>query len=495
MNSYWNNSNKNIRKKFNTLKDDMVTDICIIGGGITGISIGYELNKRNKDFIILEKDIIANKTTGCTTAKITSQHGLIYDYLINSFGKNFANNYLLANETAIKNIKNIIDKENIDCDFKIDSSYVYTSDKNNVQKIKNEASALNLLNHNFEYLTDIPLPLDILCGIKFYNQANFNPLKYVYGLIKTFYKNNIFEHSLVTKIKYKNGKYEIFANNKIVKCNNLILATKYPIKDIPGFYFLKLYQETSYAICIKTNGKKFDGMYINVDIPKLSFRWINDDTLIIGGNNHKTGDNVNTLDMYKYLEDIAKKIYPNCKILHKWNSEDTISLDKLPYIGKFSNILPNLYVATGFNKWGMTSSNIVANIVCDKIENKKNKFEDIFNSTRFKPIKNIKELNNMIKESVYSLFINKIKIRFKNNKENNNLNGFIIKEGNKLIGISRDEKGNIYKIKPICTHLGCLLNYNHLDNTWDCPCHGSKYNFDGKLIYGPSCKDLEIYKV
>ncbi len=494
MNSYWNSSIDNYRKKYDKITGNLTTDICIIGGGISGISIGYELNKRKRDFIILEKDIIGNRATGKTTAKVTSQHGLIYSYLVNSYNKDFAKKYLLANEKAIDSIKSIIERENIDCDFKIEDSYVYTNDSNSVQKIKDEAAALNLINCNFEYITSSTLPLDMMCGIKFFNQANFNPLKYVFGLINCFYNNNIFENSLVSNIKYEDNKYKVFVNGKVVTCNHLVIATKYPLKDIPGFYFMKLYQETSYVICIKTNGKKFNGMYICEDVPKLSFRWINDEILLIGGNNNKTGDNVNTLDKYTYLEHIAKKLYPKCEILYKWNTQDTISLDKIPYIGKFSNLLPNLYVATGFNKWGMTTSQIAANIICDKIENKDNEFEDIFKATRFKPLKNCKALNDMIKESIYSLFINKLKIRFKNSYNDNNLSGIIIHKNGKLIGISKAPNGKIHKVKPICTHLGCLLNFNHLENTWDCPCHGSRYNFDGKLIYGPSCKNLIRYK-
>ena len=191
----------------------------------------------------------------------------------------------------------------------------------------------------------------------------------------------------------------------------------------------------------------------------------------------------------------ANRIYPDCNILYKWNTRDCITLDKIPYIGQYSNIMPNLYVATGFNKWGMTSSNVAANIITDKIMGVKNEYVQSFDSTRVKPIKNIKELKNMTSQVFKSFITNRIKIPNEEIEKIKSNNGGIIKIKGMSVGIYKDEKGEIYAVNPTCTHLGCLLTWNNLDKTWDCPCHGSRFNYEGKNLYDPALKNLERYDI
>lgn len=491
MNSIWlENLNT---KKSNKLENNINTDVCIIGAGITGITIGYKLNKENIPFIIVEKDYIASKSSGYTTAKITSQHGLIYSYLKNAYSLKFASDYLYANESAIEDIKRIIFNEKIECNFEIKSSYVFTNDSKKVNDIKSEYDTLNKIGFKTNLLNNVNLPLKSLAAIEFTNQAQFTPTKYILELANKFYEN-IYENTCVKKI-YKNGSSFIVEteNGNNITCKKLVIATKYPIKDIPGFYFTKLYQETSYVIAIKTD-KKIDGMFINCDIPKISLRSVNynnENIILLGGQNNRTGEKVNILDKYKNLENIAKSMFDKFEILFKWNTEDTISLDKIPYIGKYSNLYKNCYVATGFNKWGMTSSNIAANIIFNNIIGKKYKYEHVFNSTRFNILKNRKAIGELTKESIKGLVTNKLKVKMEDYNNLENGNGIIIKEKGKLVGVFKDISGKIYKVNPICTHLGCLLNFNRLDKTWDCSCHGSRYTYDGKIIYGPSSKNLE----
>ena len=239
-------------------------------------------------------------------------------------------------------------------------------------------------------------------------------------------------------------------------------------------------------------------MYINSESPTFSFRtaqYNNDKILLFGGVGHKTGQGANMQSTYDILEKEIKKIYPNSQTLYRWNTKDCITLDKVAYIGHFSNLMPNIFIGTGFNKWGMTTSNVAANIICDLINNKKNEYENIFSSTRMSPIKNRWEMKNILKESSYSLLINKLKIAPDKLKEIENNSGGIIDINGSKIGIYKDINGKIYAVKPMCTHLGCLLSWNVLDKTWDCPCHGSRFNYDGKNLYDPALKDLEIFNV
>lgn len=496
MNSFWIKNFKN--KTYPPLNDNLHVDVCIIGGGITGISCGYYLVKNNINVCILEKDKIIEKTSGHTTAKITSQHDLFYNYLYNSYGKDFAKKYLESNEEAILNIKNIIDLENIDCDYEFENSYVYTTDENNVQKIKDEIQILEKLNYNANFLNSINLPISNLkAAIEFNNQAQFNPIKYANALCNIITENSglIFENSKVEKVeKYKN-EYKIYCNKKIITAKNVVIATRYPIINFPGFYFLKMYSEASYLIGVETSSNLPQGMYINSDTPTFSFRTADFNgkrILLVGGMGHKRGAKIDLTNSYNILEQKAKELYPDAKVLYKWNTHDSISLDKIPYIGEFSLLYPNVYVATGFKKWGMTTSNISATIITDKILGRENKYAEIYNSKRFNLIKNIKEFGNILKETSSSLIFNKFDMPQAKPKDVEPLDGKIVNYNGTKIGLYKDESGKEYKVIPTCTHLGCELSWNNLDKTWDCPCHGSRYTFEGKLIYGPSKKNLKI---
>lgn len=246
---------------------------------------------------------------------------------------------------------------------------------------------------------------------------------------------------------------------------------------------------------IDTHSKLFDGMYINQNQPIYSFRTAkfgDKRLLILAGADHKTGFAPTQDTTYGELEKVAKKYYPKSEVLYKWNTRDCISLDKIPYIGKLSLASPNIYVATGFNKWGITSSNVAANIIKDKILGNENKYEFVFDSSRLKPIKNRLELKNMGNQVFKSFVSNRIKIPKEEISKIKNDNGAIIKINNKTVGIYKDIDGNIFAVNPTCTHLGCLLTWNNLDKTWDCPCHGSRFNFEGNNIYDPAYKDLKI---
>lgn len=437
-----------------------------------------------------------NTPHGNSTAKITSQHGLFYDYLIQSQGREKAKQYLEANEQAIKNMENIIKQENIECDFEKQSAYVYATKEDDVSKIKDEVKAVKSLGLDAEFVNNLEIPIKTVGAIEFKNQAKFNPCRYAQGLVKAIGdKSKIFENTKVVDLKSNDRRYEVITEDgKKVIAKYVVIATHYPIINAPGYYFLKMYQSMSYVIGVETNEKLFEGMYISNDTPALSFRtakYGDKQLLIIAGLDHKTGEKKNLSENYKTLENIAKRYYPDSKVIYRWCTEDCIPLDKIPYIGEFSNLMPNVYVATGYKKWGITSSNVAANIIVDKIMGRKSQYEDVFTSTRLKPIKNYQEMGNMLKEVNKSLVVEKLKIPKERIQDIELEQGGIIEFDGKKIGIYRDKENKIYAVKPVCSHLGCELSWNNLENTWDCPCHGSRFTYDGKSIYDPSIKDLD----
>lgn len=494
--SYWVETTP--KTNFPNLSEDMNTDVLIIGGGITGIMTAYMLSKSGLNITIVDADRMAMGVTANTTAKITSQHGLLYDYLLNSFDFTTASGYLNSNEDAIYTISEIIKNENIDCDFVRQDSYVYTCDKSNVARIVDEVSAVTSLGLKAEYVTECPLPFKIEAGIKFPSQAQFHPRKYLLSLLPILERRgvNIFENSKVIDIKHVKDEYEVYINDNKITTKYLVMASHYPIKNFPGMYFIKMYQDSSYAIGVELEQEIFDGMYISCDTPTTSFRNIMQDNgkklLIAGGSSHKTGQaDVNVEDSYINLENYIKSIYPKAKIKYRWMTEDCISLDKIPYIGEFSNFLPNMYVATGYKKWGMTTSHVAAKIISDKILGNENPYENIYTATRLKPIKNSKEFGNMLKQSAYSLAINKLSSPIISYEELENDSGGVVDYKGEKLGIYKDKNGKMYAVVPYCKHLGCELTWNNLEKTWDCPCHGSRYDYTGKIITEPTTESLD----
>ena len=419
---------------------------------------------------------------GNTTAKITSSHGLFYHYLINTFGTEFAKSYLDANEQAIKNIYEIIHTEKFECDFEWQDNFVYTDLEDEVVNIRNEVTSVQSLGFPAELVTDISLPFSTLASIKFPNQAQFHPLKYIHGLCNCIIKNggNIYENSKVYDVHKQEDFYDVKTKDYCVHAKYVVLACHYPIINAPGFYFLKMYQETSYLIGFTTNLDTFSGMYINTKSPVCSLRTVpygNTRLVLMGGSEHKTGTTKDLSDCYRNLENRAKQLYPDANILYHWNTEDCIPLDKIPYIGEFSNLMPHMYVATGFKKWGMTTSNLAANIITDMIMEHENPYASIFKATRFHPIQNGTEFVNMLKQTTDSLIINKFKVPEETLLSIDKDEGKIVEFEHTKLGIYRDTQGKYFCLRPVCSHLGCELSWNNLDKTWDCPCHGSRFSY------------------
>lgn len=494
MKSLWIETTKN-ELQLKPLEKDEEAEVCVVGGGIFGLTTAYYLTLAGKKVTLLEKGKIGEKVSGNTTGKITSQHGLFYDHLISDYGEEYARKYLEANEEAIKNMRDIIEKEQIECDFSERKAYVYTTKQDEVIELEKEVNAVKKIGGNAKLITNTGLPFKIKGAVEFEGQAQFHPRKYMIGLAKSILRENkIYNFTTVTDVKKEGDIFTVYTDRGNINAKYIVLATHYPIINMPGFYFTKMYQSTSYIIAIETNSKLPQGMYIGAKEPIYSFRtaqYNGKEILLIGGSEHRTGEPIPDNSKYEDLEKKAKELYPDCKVLFRWNTRDCISLDKIPYIGEFSNLMKNMYVGTGFKKWGMAFSNIAAKIVTDKIMGKENKYENTFDATRMNPIKNRWEVKNMVKESVESIAINKFKVEPYNIDEIKNDNGAIIEIDGDNVGIYKDKEGKIYAVKPVCTHLGCLLSWNNLDKTWDCPCHGSRFDYMGRNIYEPAIKDLK----
>ncbi len=429
MNSIWtNDANYN---KFQTLKGNIKTDVLIIGGGITGILCAYMLKNAGVDYTLVEAKRICNGVSENTTAKITYQHGLIYDKMIKRFGYDKTYLYLEAQMKAMERYSKLCKR--IDCDYTNKDSYVYSI--SNREKIEKEANTLDKLGINAEFLDTLSIPINVKGAVKAQNQAQFHPLKFLLEISKDL---NIYENTKVQELKPNKA----ITQNGEIECKKIIIATHFPILNKHGAYFLKLYQHRSYVIALE-NAQNVNGMYVDENDKGMSFRNYKE-VLLLGGGSHRTGKKGGN---WKELEEFAHVNYPEAKIINKWSTQDCMTLDDIPYIGQYSKSTPNLFVATGFNKWGMTSSMVSAMILADLVQEKSNDYASVFSPSRtiLRP----------------QLAINTIE---------------------SLIGL-------LTPTTPRCPHLGCALKYNRDEHSWDCPCHGSRFTKEGQLINNPATDD------
>ncbi|APF21332.1 FAD-dependent oxidoreductase [Clostridium butyricum] len=466
-------------KKREALNKDIQADILVIGAGMAGILIAYMLKKNGMNVVLIEAGKTAGGNTKNTTAKITSQHDLIYNKLISEFGEEKARQYAKANESAIKKLKEIIEEEKIDCDFEEKAAYIYS--RNEIEKIKEEVEAANRVGINAEFVEEVnDLPFKINGAVKFNNQAQFNPLKFLKYICEDLV---IYENTRALEIK----ENLVITNKGNISANNIVVATHYPIMNVPGFYFLKMHQERSYVLALK-DADNINGMYIDVDESGYSFRSYKD-LLLLGGIKQRTGEN-ETGGSYEKLRKAAKELYPKSKEVYYWSAQDCMTIDGIPYIGRYSDDTPNIYVATGFNKWGMTSSMVSAMLISDMISGKENDYSEIFSPKRFDLSLSISNVGKDISKTAKNFIAQKIYIPSNRIEHIQNGHAGIVEHEGEKVGVYKNIKGEVFFVSTKCAHLGCELHWNADELTWDCPCHGSRFDYNGRLIESPATKNL-----
>lgn len=420
--------------KFPPQNGDIHTDVLIIGGGMAGILTAYFLHQNGIKYLLVEKGRICSGTTQNTTAKITFQHGLIYQKILKNNGLEAAQKYLEINKRALKKYEELC--QNTDCDYERKDNFVYSLD--NRRKLENEMNALSKIGYNAEFCEKTLIPLKTVGAVKFPAQAQFNPLKFI---SLTADGLNIYENTFVRELT-KNSAVTDYGK---IYSKKIIATTHFPFINKHGSYFLKLYQHRSYVIALE-NAQYIDGMYVDENRKGNSFRNYKN-LLLLGGGGHRTGKNGGN---YNELRIFAKRFYPYADEKFCWAAQDCMSLDGIPYIGQYSKNTPDFYVAGGFNKWGMTGSMVSAMIISDMLISGTNDFADIFNPSR-----------SILKPQLL-------------------VNGF---EATKNLITISDKR---------CPHLGCALKWNDVEHSWDCQCHGSRFTENGKVLDNPANGDLKL---
>ena len=444
MESIWSNTVSIEQRE--ALSGDKQTEVAIIGAGMSGILTAYRLAKKGVRCVVLEAGRMGSGQTSNTTAKITSQHGLKYDYLIQNFGLDLARQYAHANETAVRDFAHLIKDQKISCDFRNCPSYLYSCSRDDV--LKREALAAQQAGIPAEFTANTSLPFSVKGAVRFPDQAQFHPLKFLKAVSSSL---EIYEK---TRALSADGK-TVRTDRGTVTADYVIFACHYPFLNIPGYYFSRMHQDKSYVISL-SGADQMDGMYYGIEPGSLSFRNY-EDQLLIGGAGHRTGNNYEG-GRYEALREQARHYWKDSTETSCWSAQDCMTLDKLPYIGPYSLKRPNWYVATGFEKWGMTSSMVSARLLTDFITGQKNPDSEVFAPKR-----------RITGTAVQQFFKNGLHAA----------SGL----GKGLLSTSE---------KRVCTHMGCRLEWNPDEEMLECPCHGSRFTREGSLVNGPAQRDLTL---
>lgn len=418
---------------FPPLERDAETDVLIIGGGLAGILCAYTLTQEGTDCLLIEADTICGGISRNTTAKLTSQHGLLYGKLERLFGPNTARLYWKANEAALRRYRQLA--RAFPCDFEEKPAYVYSLDQ--PETLKAELAALERLGIPAAFADHVPLPFPTAGAIRFEGQAQFHPMKLAAGVARDL---PIHEHTVARAFE----KNTVVTDHGRIRANNIIVATHFPLLNKHGGYFLKLYQHRSYVLALE-GAMDVRGMYLDAAENGISLRnygpW-----LLLGGGGHRTGKPGGG---WEELEAFARRYFPNSRETCRWAAQDCMTLDGVPYIGQYGRHTPGLYVATGFNKWGMTSSMTAAMVLSDLVQGKRNPYAAVFSPAR--TVLRPQLLANLAEATASLLTVS----------------------------------------KPRCPHMGCALKWNPRERTWDCPCHGSRFTEDGELLDNPATGGLQ----
>ncbi|WP_124067811.1 FAD-dependent oxidoreductase [Clostridium sp. E02] len=436
MKSIWTESVR-IPKR-NHLSGNKRTEVVVIGAGMAGILTAFYLQRHGVHVVVLEADRIGSGQSGFTTAKITSQHNLIYQKLEKTVGKETARLYGRANQLAVEEYGKLIGHFGIPCHYEETEAYLYSVQESEI--LRREAECAKRLGLPASFTGETNLPFSVFGAVRFDRQAQFHPLEFLDAMSAGL---TVFERTRVLEVQGN----EVITDHGVVKADKVVFTCHSPFVNVPGFYFAKMYQEKSYVTEWKPVAS-LKGMYLGIDHKSYSFRQVGD-RLLLGYGSHRTGK-LPKENPFTAMKRTGEHLFPGAVELLRWSAQDCMTLDGMPYIGKFSIFRPDWYVATGFGKWGMSSSMVAAKILSMQIMGKKTPYDGVFSPQRH-------HLKAAAKTGLF--------------------HGIASAKG-----LSKGmQKGAV-----CCPHLGCRLVWNRYDKRWECPCHGSSFEINGKISSGPA---------
>ena len=467
------------------LDRDITADVAVIGGGIVGVTTALLLHEAGVHVVLLEANRVGHGVTGHTTAKVSSQHGLMYAQLRSKHSADTARLYGRANEGALAWIGGRVERDGIDCDFRRRASYAYVT--SNASDVEREAEAAIEAGLPATLVSETSLPYPVAGAVRFDDQAEFHAQKYLLALAAQL--PEIYEHTHAVQVGDA-----VRTPGGTVTAGHTIVATHFPFPD-RSLAFARIHPQRSYAIACRVGGTLPVGMFISGDEPTRSVRSVpvgGEELLIVGGEGHKPGTGGDTTERYEALEAFAREHWDVRSVDYRWSAQDNTTIDGLPFVGPLTPFEPRILMATGFAKWGMTNGTAAASLLTDLVIGRENPYADLFDPSRLKPRASamtfLKE-NAQVGARMVGDRLTKRGTRAIGDLEPGE--GDIVDLDGEKAAAYRDEDGSLIAVSPTCTHLGCQVNFNRAERSWDCPCHGSRFAVDGSVLQGPAVHRLE----
>lgn len=470
-------------------------DVAVIGAGITGITTALLLKEAGVTVALLDADRVAAGVSGYTTAKVTSLHGLVYADLVESFGEDGARTYGEANQAALARVVRFVEERGIDCHLQRRAAYTYTENPATVAAIEAEVEAAQRLGLPAAFTTDTDLPFDVAGAVRFNDQAQFHPREYCLALAAAVPGDGSFVFETTRALDVDAGTpCTVRTDRGEVRAGHVVVATLLPFLDRGGF-FAKCHPTRSYAMAVRVAGEATQGMYLSADAPTRSVRCHDDGEetlLVVSGEGHKTGQDPDTTRRYAALEAWVRDRYPVTSVEHRWSAQDYVPVDSVPYVGRLTRGAEHLSVATGFKKWGMTNGTAAAIMISDAILGRDNPWASFFDANRLDVTASAHEF---VKENldVARRFVSD-RVSSLGGPSVDDLapgEGAVVRVDGEAVAAYRDEDGAVHGVSAVCTHMGCHVTFNTAEKSWDCPCHGSRFDSRGRVLSGPAVKDLE----
>jgi glycine/D-amino acid oxidase-like deaminating enzyme/nitrite reductase/ring-hydroxylating ferredoxin subunit len=475
---------------------DLDLDVAVIGGGMVGLHCAYLLRHAKLDVGVFEARRIGRQATGKSTAKITSQHGAKYRSLVEDFGKDGAQLYAAANERAVSEIAglgySLPDKAAVERR----NAYVFARTDREADDLREEAEVAADLGLAAAFVADAGLPFATQGALRFLDQYQFDPYLYLTGLAKLIRMTGgqVYENSRVEDID-KSDPMNLRVNGRSVTAKIVVVATQMPIAGDGLFYARAFPLAHPIAAVPMPANLKLDGMYISAGEPSFSVRTANrfqDRYLIVAGPEFKPGEQTGQVKAVEQMREFLEQSFDGWEPTHLWINEDFRSMDGVPFVGQATSGEPNLLVATGFGAWGITQGYIAGEVLAHKILGKEHPCRDLYDATRIKPIaggtafvsENVKTAAHLVGDRYFGGKTVELETIAAGE-------GGIVSHDGELLAVRRGKDGHPVARSARCTHLGCIVDWNSIDRTWDCPCHGSRFDEDGEVLSGPATTRLE----